>query len=98
MTGQMADQQLQSQANVYLANTLTVLWYICWPIGILVYYVAIAVLSILKLLYRPVRFLLQPFVYLGRFVLACMIAPFQLLVKFEVSWIRQQRAVEKQGS
>ncbi|KAK5121995.1 hypothetical protein LTR85_004567 [Meristemomyces frigidus] len=75
------------RAEVYLANTLTVLWYICWPIVIILYYLAVAVLFIIKLLYRPVGFLLQPLVYFGRFLLACSIAPFQLLAKFETLYI-----------
>ena len=84
-TAHMAEQLQQKQAKVLLANSLTVLWYICWPIAILIYYIAVAVLFVLKLLYRPVGFLLQPVVYLGHFILACLIAPFQLLAKLEVS-------------
>ena len=82
----MAEQLQHKQGSVLLAKTLTVFWYICWPIAILIYYIAVAVLFILKLLYQPVGFLLQPVVYLGRFLLACLVAPFRLLVKLEVSW------------
>lgn len=80
----MADEGAQKRIDIYLASTITILWYICWPL----YYIATGVLYILKLLYWPVDFLLQPFVYLGRFLFACCLAPFQLLVKLEVrtSW------------
>ena len=80
----MADQLLPNGGASYLTSTLTVLWYICWPIAVLIYYLAIAVLSIIKLLYQPVGFLLQPLVIVGHFILACLIAPFRLLSKFEV--------------
>jgi len=66
-------------------QVVIVLWQILWPIRALLYYLAILLLFILKLLYRPVAFLLQPLLFLGRFVVACLIAPFQLLVKLEVS-------------
>ena len=81
----MADRVLPSASGIYITNTLSILWYICWPVGVLLYYLAIAVLTMIKLLYQPVGFLLQPLVYVGRFLLACLIAPFRLLVKFEVS-------------
>ena len=70
--------------NIYLAWLVTVLWWICYPVGIIVYYVAIVVLTLLKLLYRPLAFVLQPVVYFGRFVLACLAFPFMLLAKLEV--------------
>ncbi|KAK5133165.1 hypothetical protein LTR08_008101 [Meristemomyces frigidus] len=82
----MADQH-PSAVGLYLANTLSILWYICWPVGVFLYYLAIAVLTIVKLLYQPVGFLLQPLVYVGHFILACLIAPFRLLVKFETLYI-----------
>ena len=81
----MAEQLPTIASQSYLANTTSILWHICWPVGLFIYYLAIAALTIIKLLYQPVGFLLQPFVYIGRFVLACLIAPFRLLVKFEVS-------------
>lgn len=65
--------------------TTTVVYYILWPVGTLIFYIVILVLFILKLLYRPVAFLLQPLVYLGRFLFACAIAPLRLLAKLEVS-------------
>jgi len=64
-----------------------VLWYICYPIGITIYYVALGLLFVLKLLYRHVAFLLQPLVYFGQLILACLIAPFELLGRFETIYI-----------
>ena len=64
------------------------LWYICWPVGIAIYYivysVAAVVLFIAKLCWRPLAFVLLPVLYLGEFILACFTAPFRLLAKFEV--------------
>lgn len=71
--------------EIYLDWTITVLKYIFWPIGIAVYYLGIAVLTVLKLLYQPVAFVLQPVVYLAQFVLACVAFPLKLLARFEVS-------------
>lgn len=55
-----------------------------WAVGAVLYYLAVGVFFILKLLYRPLAFLLQPVVYFGRFIYACIVAPFRLLVKLEV--------------
>ncbi|TKA79999.1 hypothetical protein B0A55_02088 [Friedmanniomyces simplex] len=75
------------QMNIYLAITITVLWYICYPIAYVAYYAALAILFALRFLYRPLAFLLQPLIYLGRFLLACLIAPFELLGRFETVYI-----------
>jgi hypothetical protein len=71
--------------NKYLAGTLTVLFWIGWPIYMVVYYLAITIFAILKVLYWPIAFVLQPVVYLLRFIAACLALPFQALVKLEVS-------------
>lgn len=71
--------------NKYLAGTLTVLFWIAWPIYIIIYYLAIAIFAILKILYWPIAFILQPVVYLFRFIAACLALPFRALVKLEVS-------------
>ena len=71
--------------NIYLAWTGTILWWICWPIGIVVYYLFVAVITALKVLYWPIAFILQPVVYLFRFIAACLALPFRALVKLEVS-------------
>lgn len=68
----------------YLANTITALGHVLRPITVVVYYLAIAVVVIVKVLSRPLGFLLQPVVVFGRLLTACLIAPFQLLAKFEV--------------
>ena len=46
--------------------------------------IATFVLYLVKLLYWPIGFLLQPVIYLARFILTCVLAPFRLLVKLEV--------------
>ena len=71
--------------NKYLAGTLTVLFWIVWPIYIVLYYLAITIFAILKVLYWPIAFVLQPVVYLLRFIAACFALPFRALVKLEVS-------------
>jgi hypothetical protein len=70
--------------NIYLAWIGTILWWICWPIGILLYYLFVAVVAILKLIYWPIAFILQPVVYLLRFIAAILALPFRALVKLEV--------------
>jgi hypothetical protein len=70
--------------NKYLAGTLTVLFWIGWPIYIVLYYIAITILAILKVIYWPIAFVLQPVVYLLRFIAACLALPFRALVKLEV--------------
>jgi hypothetical protein len=70
--------------NIYLAWVGTILWWICWPIGILLYYLFVAVVAILKLIYWPIAFILQPVVYLLRFIAAILALPFRALVKLEV--------------
>ena len=71
--------------NKYLAGTLTVLFWIVWPIYIVLYYLAVTMFAILKVLYWPIAFVLQPVVYLLRFIAACLALPFRALVKLEVS-------------
>jgi hypothetical protein len=71
--------------NTYLAWTGTILYCICWPIGSLLYYLSITIVAILKLIYWPIAFLLQPVVYLLRFIVAILALPFRALVKLEVS-------------
>lgn len=70
--------------NIYLEWLVTILWWICYPVGIVAYYLAIVLLTVAKLLYRPLALVLQPVVYFGRFILACLAFPFVLLAKLEV--------------
>ncbi|KAF2171106.1 hypothetical protein M409DRAFT_64062 [Zasmidium cellare ATCC 36951] len=76
-----------NNSNAALAWAWTIGWWICYPIGVVVWYLAVVVLFILNLLYRPVAFLLQPFVYLGRFILACLVFPFTLAARLETIYI-----------
>lgn len=85
--------QPETTMNVYLAWTGTILWWICWPVGIVLYYLFIAVVAILKLIYWPIAFILQPVVYLFRFIGACLALPFRALVKLEVSRLNLLRLV-----
>ncbi|KAK4569815.1 hypothetical protein LTR86_002784 [Recurvomyces mirabilis] len=62
-----------------------------WPIGLVIYYVllylATAILFLAKILYTPVGWLLQPFIYLGQFLLIVLWTPFRLLAKLETLYI-----------
>jgi hypothetical protein len=70
--------------NIYLAWTGTILYWISWPIGIVLFYLFVAVVAILKLIYWPIAFILQPVVHLLRFITAVLALPFRALVKLEV--------------
>ncbi|KAK3681213.1 hypothetical protein LTR37_020927 [Vermiconidia calcicola] len=67
------------------------LYWIVRPIGLsvyyIVYYILFAVLLVMKLLYRPLEFLLLPLVYFTRFVLQCLAAPLRFAAKFETLYI-----------
>lgn len=63
---------------------MTTLGWIGYPFGVLLYYIGIILLFIGKLLYGPVITFLQPFIYLGRFILFVVCLPYYLLAKFEV--------------
>ncbi|KAF2484746.1 hypothetical protein BDY17DRAFT_309912 [Neohortaea acidophila] len=62
-----------------------------WPIYTAIYYVvsylAVALLYIGKLIFRPLSFILAPLVYLARFLWACFLFPFHFLAKFETLYI-----------
>lgn len=72
------------------------IYWIFWPIGIslyyLVYYISFAAGFVLKLVYRPLEFILLPVFYLLQFVLNCLLAPFQFLAKFEVHILHSRRS------
>lgn len=78
----------EQHLKLYLHYTGIAIWTICKLVLLAVYYIlcylALGIVFISKLLYQPVGFLLQPVLYLGRFVLALLLVPFQLLVKLEV--------------
>ena len=90
MAEEVQESGMDPQIKDVLSTTGTVVWWICWPIGISLYYVgyylAFTILFIVKLVYRPLEFVLLPVIYLGQFLLACVAVPFRLLAKFEVSW------------
>jgi len=83
------------QASYAIAARVgAIIWsYVLWPICWLLYHTAILIVYLLNLLYRPLAFLLQPFVLLAQVILACVLAPFQLLVKFEVRMPKKSRRV-----
>ena len=66
-----------------------IFWWIFYPIGVglyyLVYYLAFAVVFLLRLFYKPIAFVLLPIVYLLQVLWACFLAPFRFLAKFEVN-------------
>ena len=66
------------------AATSTLVQVVLATLGYIIYYIAFAIWFVLRQLVRPVVFLLQPLVYLGRFILAVLAAPFRLIVKLEV--------------
>ena len=66
---------MSNTLTYYLAWIWTVLWLICYPIGLVVYYAGYALWSLALLLYRPLAVLLQPLVYFGNFILTCLAAP-----------------------
>ncbi|QIW99013.1 hypothetical protein AMS68_004531 [Peltaster fructicola] len=69
--------------DIYWQYTLTTLGWISYPFGLVLYYVAIILLFIGKLLYGPISTFLQPFIYVGRFFLFLITLPYHLLAKFE---------------
>ncbi|KAM0705370.1 hypothetical protein Q7P35_008160 [Cladosporium inversicolor] len=69
--------------NIYFAWTGTILYWISWPIGIALFYLFVAVVAILKLIYWPIAFILRPVVHLLRFIAAVLAQPFRALVKLE---------------
>lgn len=81
-----------------------ILYWAAWSIGIVLYYLSyylsFGVLFVMKLLYRPLEFILLPIIYFGRFLFACLLAPFQFLARFEVSIyiVCAARAVADSGS
>lgn len=64
------------------------IYYTFRSIGLVIYYivycVSFAVLFLLRLLWRPLEFILLPVFYLLQFIFNLLLAPFQFLAKFEV--------------
>lgn len=76
----------QGDMNPALGVVYATLCWLVYAIAVLLKDIAFALLWLLHLLYRPIAFTLQPFVYLGRFLLACLALPCKALVKFEVDF------------
>ena len=74
--------------NVYLAWTLTVLYFIVYPIYWILYWllylIYICLAFIIKPLLSVMLFLIQPILYLGAFILYVITWPFLVLKRFEV--------------
>ncbi|KAK4621700.1 hypothetical protein CLAFUR4_07602 [Fulvia fulva] len=73
--------------NIYLGWALTISYWICWPVVSVLWYLALAVFFVVKILYWPVAFLLQPVFVFGRVVLNVLATPFRLLVRFQDLYI-----------
>lgn len=73
---------------IQVASTLswigTGLSFVGYWIGVVIWQLASTLGYILYLLSQPLVFILQPFGYLGRFLVACLLWPFHLIAKFEV--------------
>ncbi|KAM3417350.1 hypothetical protein BST61_g5601 [Cercospora zeina] len=63
------------------------LYWLACSIAILLRTTAYAVLWLLHLLWRPIAFALQPLIYLGSFLLACLALPFRAVVQLETLYI-----------
>ena len=63
-------------------------YWIVYPIAITIYhtayYISFGAVFVVKLLYRPLEFILLPVVYLAQFIFNCILAPFRFLARFEV--------------
>lgn len=80
----MADAVDPEQVASTLSWIGTGLSFVGYWIGVLVWTFARTIGYILYHLSRPLIFILQPFGYLGRFLLACLLWPFKFIAKFEV--------------
>lgn len=73
---------------IQVASTLswigTGLSFVGYWIGVVIWQLASTLGYILYLLSQPLVFILQPFGYLGRFLVACLLWPIHLIAKFEV--------------
>lgn len=85
---QEAATEPTSEVSRYFAWAGIALWWLTYPLAkavwYLVYYIAVVLLSVGKLIYQPIAFLLQPLVYLGHAIFIAAAAPFRLLGRFEV--------------
>lgn len=86
ISSQTDTQQPQFLGLLHLGWDVSV--FVFKPIGLAIgnaiYYIAFGVVIVLRLLWRPLEFLLLPVLYLGDFIVRCTLAPFRFLAKFEV--------------
>ncbi|SMY27186.1 unnamed protein product [Zymoseptoria tritici ST99CH_1A5] len=76
-----------SHLRSILAVTGNLLYWIVYPIGLTLWYIAQVLIQLLQFLVRPIAFLLQPVFYLGAFLLNCLLLPFRAIAKFETLYI-----------
>lgn len=75
--------------NVYIAWSLTGLYYLVYPIYFLVYLIANLVKTLLSPISSVLLFILQPLILFGQLVGYCTLAPFRFLQRFEVGYLPQ---------
>jgi len=71
----------------FASATLGVLGNIGLAIGLVLWYLILTIWLLLQTIYWPVAFLLQPIFFLGRFLVACLLFPVQIIIKFETLYI-----------
>lgn len=80
----MVEPVAKNRESGVMAVVYPSLYWVVYAVGWVLKTIAFTVLRLLRLLYRPVAFTLQPVVYLTQFLLACLALPFKAVVKFEV--------------
>ncbi|CAK1366473.1 hypothetical protein CB0940_09149 [Cercospora beticola] len=86
MSDQAASDQLLGAAAI-LPTLASGAYWLVYFIVIVLRTIAYALLWLLNLLWRPIAFTLQPILYLGNFLLACLALPFRAIVKLETLYI-----------
>jgi hypothetical protein len=99
MSDDVAEPALDPNVRELLQWGTTIAYWIGYPVYVVlyyaIYYIAFGILLVLKLLYRPLEFILLPVFYLLRFIGSCLIAPFQFLARFEVQSSASEQAQEQ---
>lgn len=73
------------QTRELLASLLSAAWWTGYSVALVLWYILIAMSFVAQLLYRPIAFVLSPLIYIGRLILACVVFPFDVIAKFQVS-------------
>lgn len=81
--------------NVYLDWILTILYWIVWPIILVLYYIAIVPLYILQPILALLLLVATPFIHLGTFLGQCITWPFRFAGRFEVTFPAPIRKVRQ---